>query len=118
MSAELGLGLLAVGVLLCLAAYALGWRRIRKHAPTPKSGVDMPNALGRLRTRLDVSREEVAKRLAIPLAGVSQIERTPLRLLEVDTVQQYAEALGCRLDVVAVHIDGEAIWLSDERGAS
>jgi hypothetical protein len=106
-----------MGILLCLAAYALGWRRIHEPAPTPKSGVDMPNALGQLRTRLDVSRKE-AKRLAIPLAGVSQIERTPMRLLEVDTVQQYAEALGCRLDVVAVHIDGEAIWLSDERGAS
>lgn len=115
----------AQALALAAACTALGglliWgalRRRRQPKPVPNEPQSEVNALGRLRERLLVSRAEVAKRLAIPLAGVSQIERTPLRMLEIDTVQQYAEALGCRLDVVAVHIDGEAIWLSDERGAS
>jgi hypothetical protein len=85
---------------------------------TPSPGIERGNALRQLRKRLDVSRENLAKRLGVPLAGIAQVERTPLRLLEVDTVRQFVEALECRLDVVAQHIDGEAIWLSDEQGAS
>jgi hypothetical protein len=72
------------------------------------------NALGRLRVRLDVALDELARRLSIPLADVETIEATPLRLLEVDTVRRYVEALECRLDLVACHIDGEAIWLGDD----
>ncbi len=77
-----------------------------------------PNALARLRTRLNFGRGEVAQALGIPLADVDAIERTPLRLLEVGTVSDYASAFGCRLDVVAQHIDGAAHWLTDDGGAS
>jgi hypothetical protein len=71
-----------------------------------------------LRERCGVPRAELAKRLAIPLAGVAVIERMPLRLLELDTVQQYVEALACRLDIVAQHIDGVAHWLTDYEAGS
>lgn len=72
------------------------------------------NALGRLRTRLDVALDELARRVGIPVADVETVEATPLRLLDVDTVRRYVEGLECRLDLVACHIDGEAIWLGDE----
>lgn len=75
------------------------------------------NALGRLRTRLGVALDELAARLEIPLAEVETVEATPLRLLDVDAVRSYVEALGCRLDLVACHIDGEAIWLGDDEEA-
>jgi hypothetical protein len=40
------------------------------------------------------------------------LERTPLRLLEIGDVAHYVGALGCRLDVVAVHrLEGVAHWL-------
>lgn len=71
-------------------------------------------ALARLRMRLGVALDELARRLRIPLAEAETIEATPLRLLDVDAVRSYVEALGCRLDLVAVHIDGEAHWLSDD----
>jgi hypothetical protein len=103
----------ALGGWLCWAG--LRRRSQTKRVPVPTGEV---NALGRLRERFEVPRAELAKRLAIPLAGVALIERTPLRLLEVDTVQKFVEALECRLDIVAQHLDGEAIWLSDERGTS
>lgn len=71
-------------------------------------------SLRQLRERLGVSQGTVAKRLTVPQPDVDTIERTALRLLDVDTVLRYVGALGCRLDMVACHIDGEAFWLGDE----
>jgi hypothetical protein len=85
-------------------------------AELPTAG--SPNALGKLRTRLDVAREELCRRLCIAEADAGTLEATPLRLLELGDVERYVGALGCRLDVVAVHIDGFAVWLSDEEGAA
>lgn len=62
--------------------------------------------------------DDVARRLGIPVADVETIETTPLRLLDVDTVRRYVEALECRLDLIACHIDGEAVWLDDDMDAS
>lgn len=77
-----------------------------------------PNALGKLRTRLDVAHEEIARRLHVQSEDVATLEATPLRLLEIGDVERYVGALGCRLDVVAVHIDGFAVWLSEEDAAA
>jgi hypothetical protein len=89
--------------------------------PVPASGEPpsgKPNALHRLRTRLDFGRDEVAQALGIRVTDVETLEHTRLGVLEVGTVSDYVSALGCRLDVVAQHVDGEAIWLSSEAGAS
>lgn len=73
-----------------------------------------PNALHALRARLEVSVHELARRLGIPMADVDTLEHTRFDLLEVGDVERACGALGCRLDVVAQHIDGEAIWLSGD----
>jgi hypothetical protein len=86
--------------------------------PVPSSGEPpsgKPNQLQHLRTRLEVSVHEVARRLGIPPADVDTLEHTRLGLLEVDAVERHVNAVGCRLDVVAVHrLDGIAHWLSDD----
>lgn len=86
------------------------------NAAEPPTG--RPNALHALRKRLGFGRGEVAQALGIPVPDVETLEHTRLGLLDVDAVERFVGAIGCRLDVVAQHIDGEAIWLSDERGAS
>jgi hypothetical protein len=88
--------------------------------PVPSSGEPpsgAPNALHSLRKRLGFARGEVAQALGIPVPEVDTLEHTKLALLEVGTVADVVSSMGCRLDVVAQHIDGEAIWLSDERAA-
>jgi hypothetical protein len=54
---------------------------------------------------------DVARALGVAEAELDGLERTPLRLLELDAVERFAAAMGCRLDVVAQHIDGEAVFL-------
>jgi DNA-binding transcriptional regulator YiaG len=86
--------------------------------PVPSSGEppsSAPNQLHRLRQRLEVSAHELARRLGITGADVGALEHTRFGLLEVDAVERHVNALGCRLDVVAVHrLDGIAHWLSDD----
>jgi len=87
--------------------------------PVPISGEPpsgKPNALHRLRTRLDFGRDRVGQALGIPVPEVDALEHTRLGLLEVEAVERFVGALGCRLDLVAQHIDGEAIWLCSEGG--
>jgi hypothetical protein len=97
-------------------------RRLRcECTPVPGAGEPpsgKPNALYRLRQRLNVSVHELARRLGVPVADAETLEYTRFGLLDIDAVERHTGALGCRLDVVAVHIEGEAVWLSDERGAS
>jgi hypothetical protein len=69
------------------------------------------NALGMLRQRLGYEREAVAARLKISPADLDTLESTPLRLLKVSSVAGHVGACECRLDLVAVHVDGEAVWL-------
>jgi hypothetical protein len=71
------------------------------------------NALAKLRERLGVAPDALARALGIAAADVETLERTPLRLLEIGDVAGYVGALGCRLDVVAVHVDGTAHWLEE-----
>lgn len=78
-------------------------------APTPAA----PNALHTLRSRFGVQLDAVARALGIPASEVEALERTPLARLELGTVDRYVGAVGCRLDVVAVHLDGEAVWLGE-----
>jgi hypothetical protein len=75
------------------------------------------NALGTLRQRLGYEREDVAARLKISLADLDTLEATPTRLLEISLVAEHVGACECRLDVVAVHIDGESIWLEHQEGS-
>src|SRR5690606_31019713 len=87
-----------------------------ENTPAPASGEPpsgKPNALASLRARLNFGRGEVAQALGIPIPDVETLEHTQFGLLEIATVASYVRALGCRLDVVAQHIDGEAVWLSD-----
>lgn len=69
------------------------------------------NALHELRLRRGFGLSDVARALGIPDAELETLERTPLPLLELDAVERFAAALGCRLDVVAQHVDGEAVFL-------
>lgn len=75
------------------------------------------NALGLLRARLGYSPVAVAARMKISLADLTTIETTPMRLLEVSSVAAHVGACECRLDLVAVHIDGEAVFLAHEEGS-
>ena len=70
-----------------------------------------PNALHALRARLGFETAQVAQALGIPIPDVETLEHTPLRSLQLGTVERYVGALGCRLDVVAQHIDGAAVFL-------
>jgi hypothetical protein len=96
--------------------------RLRCEGTPVPSGTESPsgapNALHRLRKRLGFARGEVAQALGIPVAEVDTLEHTRLALLEVGTVADVVSSMGCRLDVVAQHIDGEAVWLSDEQAAT
>lgn len=69
------------------------------------------NALGKLRERLGYTTDEIAARLQITVGALDAMEVTPFGQLEVSFVSEYVGACGCRLDVVAVHIDGEAAFL-------
>lgn len=100
---------LAVGALLVRAAV--------KCRPAPSPGRAL-NTLGVLRTRLGYSTEHVAKVLGISPRAVGRLEAIPLQAWRVSDVERYVGALECRLDVVAVHIDGVAVWLSDEEPRS
>ena len=75
------------------------------------------NALGLLRERLGYSSADVAARMKISLTDLDTIETTPLRLLEVSSLAAHVGACECRLDVVAVHIDGQAVFLAHEEGS-
>ena len=72
------------------------------------------NALGRLRERLGHTPDQVAARLNISVPALEAMEVTPFGQLEVSFIAEYVGACGCRLDIVAVHIDGQAIWLEQE----
>jgi DNA-binding Xre family transcriptional regulator len=86
--------------------------------PVPRSGEPpsgKPNQLCRLRARLEVSAQDLAERLGIAPADLATLEHVRFGMLELGDVERVVNALGCRLDVVAVHrLDGIAHWLSDD----
>jgi DNA-binding Xre family transcriptional regulator len=83
--------------------------------PSSEEPSGKPNRLQRLRQRLEVSAHELSRRLGIPVPDVETLEHTRFELIELGDVERVANALGCRLDVVAVHrLDGIAHWLSDD----
>lgn len=59
-----------------------------------------------------VTVEGIARTLRVPESWIGTIESAPLDTVPLGTVRRYVEALGCRLDVVAQHIDGVAHWLT------
>ncbi len=106
---------------LCTELHTENGRLRCEHTPVPSASEPpsgKPNALRSLRQRLGFGRGEVAQAFGIPVPDVETLEHTRLGLLEVAAVESYVGALGCRLDLVAQHVDGEAIWLSgEERGS-
>ena len=68
-----------------------------------------------LRELLGVTVEAVALAMGVDAADVEGLEERPLELLAVGELQRFVGALGCRLDVVAQHIDGAAHWLTETR---
>jgi predicted XRE-type DNA-binding protein len=57
--------------------------------------------LGELRAEARLTQVQVAQRMGISQARVSQLERGDVNQLEVDTVRRYVAALGGRLRLVA-----------------
>lgn len=66
--------------------------------------------LAELRRLTDLTQIEVARRLAVTQPTVSEFERGA-NPAAVATVQRYVEALGARLEVVAVFEDGRRVLL-------
>lgn len=73
---------------------------------TPRSHRDSACALGELRRSLDVTQVQLASRLAVSQATVSKFEKSNPA---VSTVRRYVEALGGRLEVVAVFDDDRVL---------
>jgi hypothetical protein len=106
---------------LCTELHAENGQLRCESTPVPSSAEPpsgAPNVLRALRTRLGFARGEVAQALGIPVPDVETLEHTRFELLEVGAVERFVGALGCRLDVVAQHVDGAAHWLSDARAAA
>lgn len=73
---------------------------------THRSHQDSARALGDLRRSLDVTQVQLARRLAVSQATVSKFEKSnPV----VSTVRRYVEALGGRLEVIAVFDDDRVL---------
>ena len=67
--------------------------------------------LRELREMRVVTVEGIARTLRVPESWIGTIESAPLDTVPLGTVRRYVEALGCRLDVLAQHID-VAHWLT------
>jgi Helix-turn-helix. len=95
------------------------WKTIRKQvigkdearAKRAREAMDAELALGPLRKHRKTSQADVAKRLAVSQANISQIERGDVK---ISTLAGYVGALGGKLEVRAV-FDDETVSLSDVR---
>jgi transcriptional regulator with XRE-family HTH domain len=93
------------------------WKTIRKQvigkdearAKRARDAMDAELALGPLRKHRKTSQADVAKRLAVSQANISQIERGDVK---ISTLAGYVGALGGKLEVRAV-FDDETVSLSD-----
>jgi transcriptional regulator with XRE-family HTH domain len=93
------------------------WKTIRKQvigkdearAKRARDTMDAELALGPLRKHRKTSQADVAKRLAVSQANISQIERGDVK---ISTLAGYVGALGGKLEVRAV-FDDETVSLSD-----
>jgi transcriptional regulator with XRE-family HTH domain len=93
------------------------WKTIRKQvigkdearAKRARDAMDAELALGPLRKHRKASQADVAKRLAVSQANISQIERGDVK---ISTLAGYVGALGGELEVRAV-FDNETVSLSD-----
>ena len=70
--------------------------------------------LGELRVEARLTQVQVAERMGISQARVSQLERGDVNQLEVDTVRRYVAALGGRLRMVANFDDHDVVISSPE----
>lgn len=57
------------------------------------------NRLSKLRENAGLTQQEVATTMAVPVESVMNIERLELRLLEIGTLREYLDALGCTLEL-------------------
>jgi transcriptional regulator with XRE-family HTH domain len=93
------------------------WTTLRKQvigkdearAKRARDAMDVELALGPLRKHRKASQADVAKRLAVSQANISQIERGDVK---ISTLAGYVGALGGKLEVRAV-FDDETVSLSD-----
>ncbi len=93
------------------------WKAIRKQvigkdetrAKRARDAMDAELALGPLRKHRKASQADVAKRLAVSQANISQIERGDVK---ISTLAGYVGALGGTLEVRAI-FDDETVSLSD-----
>ncbi len=93
------------------------WKTIRKQvvgrdetrAKRARDAMDAELALGPLRKHRKASQADVAKRLAVSQANISQIERGDVK---ISTLAGYVGALGGTLEVRAV-FDDETVSLSE-----
>ncbi|HUQ59704.1 helix-turn-helix domain-containing protein [Lentzea sp.] len=72
--------------------------------------------LAELRKKVRLTQTDVAERMGVSQARISQLERGEVDQLEVDTVRRYVIALGGTLRIVA-DIDGEDIDLATNQVA-
>lgn len=70
--------------------------------------------LGVLRAEAKLTQVQVAERMGISQARVSQLERGDVNQLEVDTVRRYVAALGGRLRMVADFADHDVVITEPE----
>lgn len=70
--------------------------------------------LGELRAEAKLTQVQVAERMGISQARVSQLERGDVHQLEVDTVRRYVAALGGRLRLVADFADHDVVITEPE----
>ena len=70
--------------------------------------------LGELRVEARLTQVQVAERMGISQARVSQLERGDVYQLEVDTVRRYVAALGGRLRLVADFDDHDVVITEPE----
>jgi len=74
--------------------------------------------LGELRAKAKLTQVQVAERMGISQARVSQLERGDVYQLEVDTVRRYAAAVGGQLRLVVDFDDNDVVITEPETDKS
>jgi transcriptional regulator with XRE-family HTH domain len=63
-------------------------------------------SLAECRRRAGLTQRQVAQKLGVSQARVSDIETTDIRYLQIATIVRYTEAIGARLTIVAIDLEG------------
>ena len=86
----------------------------KAHARNVLEAFIIGHQLGELRAEAKLTQVQVAQRMGISQARVSQLERGDVNQLEVDTVRRYVAALGGRLRLVADFADHDVVITEPE----